>query len=298
MANTPIQNRYDFMFVYDVSNGNPNGDPDCDGMPRVDPATGRGYVTDKCIKRKIRNRILEAKDEETGYRIYVKEGIPLSRNERMAYNDLGYDEKKLKELHKDEPELDRIVKDWMCSNFWDIRTFGAVLTTHVKNGLNCGQVSGPVQISYSESVDVVQPTEVTLSRVTVTKEEDISKKKSDLGRQYILPYGLFVGKGYISASRAKNTGFSEDDLELLWDAIENMFEDDRSATRGEMTLRKLIIFRHQSALGNAQAGKLFDRVKVTRKPNDGSAPARCFDDYEVTIDLDNLPNGVTCEVRE
>ena len=293
----PIQNRYDFVIFFDVQNGNPNGDPDAGNMPRVDPETGLGIVTDVCLKRKIRNYVETVKEDATGYRIYIKDKVPLNRSDAEAYEYLGVTKENVKEKKKADPDLDRKIRDWMCRNFFDIRTFGAVMTTFVKAALNCGQVRGPVQLGFARSVEPVMPQEVTITRVAITKEDDAENKATEMGRKYIIPYGLYRCEGYVSANLArKSTGFSEDDLELLWEAILNMFEHDHSAARGKMAVRKLIIFKHDSELGCAPAWKLFDAVKVTHKDGEAIAPARSYDDYIVSVAEDTLPAGVTCQV--
>ena len=287
-----IKNRYEFVILFDVENGNPNGDPDAGNMPRIDPETGLGLVTDVCLKRKIRNYVETVKEDELGYRIYVKEGVPLesSDNEILGYLAVEGD---LKAAKKDDPDLDVKVRDAMCCNFYDIRTFGAVMTTFVKGGLNCGQVRGPVQIGFARSIDPVMPQELTITRQAITTEKDAERKNTEMGRKYIVPYALYRAEGYISANLArKTTGFSEEDLELLWEAIVNMFEHDHSAARGKMAVRELIVFKHDSELGRAPAYKLFDLVDVRRK--DGVASPRAYSDYSVTVDTDNLPDGVTC----
>ena len=288
----PIKNRYEFVILFDVENGNPNGDPDAGNMPRIDPETGYGLVTDVCLKRKIRNYVETAKEGESGYRIYVKDGVPLNRSDVEACKAVGVDENKLKEAKKKDENLDKKLRDFMCSNFYDIRTFGAVMTTFVKGALNCGQVRGPVQLGFARSIDPILPQEVTITRVAITTEADAEKKGTEMGRKYIVPYGLFRAEGYISANLArKTTGFSEDDLALLWQAILNMFELDRSAARGNMAVRELIVFKHDSELGNAPAYKLFELVKVARK--DGVTAPRAYSDYTVTLDEAHLPDGVT-----
>ncbi len=288
----PIKNRYEFVILFDVENGNPNGDPDAGNMPRIDPETGYGLVTDVCLKRKIRNYVETAKEGESGYRIYVKDGVPLNRSDVEACKAVGVDENKLKEAKKKDENLDKKLRDFMCSNFFDIRTFGAVMTTFVKGALNCGQVRGPVQLGFARSIDPILPQEVTITRVAITTEADAEKKGTEMGRKYIVPYGLYRAEGYISANLArKTTGFSEDDLALLWQAILNMFELDRSAARGNMAVRELIVFKHDSELGNAPAYKLFDLVKVARK--DGVTAPRAYSDYTVTLDEAHLPDGVT-----
>ena len=288
----PIKNRYEFVILFDVENGNPNGDPDAGNMPRIDPETGYGLVTDVCLKRKIRNYVETAKEGESGYRIYVKDGVPLNRSDLEACKAVGVDENKLKEAKKKDENLDKKLRDFMCSNFFDIRTFGAVMTTFVKGALNCGQVRGPVQLGFARSIDPILPQEVTITRVAITTEADAEKKGTEMGRKYIVPYGLYRAEGYISANLArKTTGFSEDDLALLWQAILNMFELDRSAARGNMAVRELIVFKHDSELGNAPAYKLFELVKVARK--DGVTAPRAYSDYTVTLDEAHLPDGVT-----
>lgn len=289
----PIKNRYEFVILFDVENGNPNGDPDAGNMPRVDPETGYGLVTDVCLKRKIRNYVEALKEDAPGYRIYVKDKVPLNRSDREACEYVGADPDKLKELKKKDAQLEVKLRDFMCSNFYDIRTFGAVMTTFTKGALNCGQVCGPVQIGFARSIDPIMPQEVTITRVAITKEADAENKNTEMGRKYIVPYGLYRAEGFISANLArKTTGFSESDLELLWQAIMNMFELDRSAGRGKMAVRELIIFRHDSELGNAPAHKLFDLIRVSRR-EDVVYP-RAYSDYRVDIDLDKLPKGVQC----
>ncbi|MCD7888222.1 MAG: type I-C CRISPR-associated protein Cas7/Csd2 [Clostridiales bacterium] len=292
----PIKNRYEFVILFDVENGNPNGDPDAGNMPRADPETGYGLVTDVCLKRKIRNYVEAVKEDAPGYRIYIKDGVPLNRSDAEALDKFGYkgvDEKGLKAAKKDDPALDGKVRDFMCQNFYDIRTFGAVMTTFVSGNLNCGQVRGPVQLSFARSVDPIVPQEVTITRVAITTETDAERKRTEMGRKYIVPYALYRAEGYVSANLArKTTGFSETDLSLLWEAILNMFETDHSAARGKMAVRKLIVFRHDSELGCAPAYKLFDTVQVSRK--DPEAPARAYGDYAVMVDTAALPAGVTC----
>ena len=288
-----IENRYEFVIFFDVENGNPNGDPDAGNMPRIDPETGYGLVTDVCLKRKIRNYVEAVKEGQPGYRIYVKDNVPLNRSDAEACTYLGVDPGKLKEAKKKDVNLDEKIRDFMCSNFYDIRTFGAVMTTFVKGALNCGQIRGPVQIGFARSVDPIVPQEVTITRVAITTEADAEKKGTEMGRKYIVPYGLYRAEGYVSANLArKTTGFSQEDLELLWQAILNMFELDHSAARGKMAVRELIVFRHSSEFGNAPAYKLFDLVKAERKA-EVTAP-RCYADYQVLVHEENLPDGVSC----
>ncbi len=288
-----IKNRYEFTILFDVENGNPNGDPDAGNMPRIDTETGYGIVTDVCLKRKIRNCIEIMCEDKSGYKIYIKEGVPLNTSDKTAFIAFNVDEKDIKTLKKDNPEIDKKICDFMCRNFFDIRTFGAVMTTFVKASLNCGQVRGPVQLGFARSIDPVVTQEVTITRVAITTEEDSAKKSTEMGRKYIVPYALYRVDGYISANLARKvTGFTEEDLALLWKAIINMFEYDRSAARGNMAVRKLIVFKHDSELGSAPAYKLFDTINVTRK-SDVIAP-RNYRDYEVKIDRDQLPEGITC----
>lgn len=280
--NTPIKNRYEFVILYDVENGNPNGDPDAGNMPRIDPETGFGLVTDVCLKRKIRNYVEMVAGDEAGYRIYIKEGIPLNTNHKEAY--LAVD---LEPGKKAPPNKVAEARAWMCKNFYDIRTFGAVLSV----GDNCGQVRGPVQINFSRSIDPIVQQEVTITRLTVTREDEADKERT-MGRKHIVPYGLYRAEGYISAKLAndasKGTGFSEEDLALFWQALENIFEHDRSAARGKMAVRKLIVFKHASEIGNAPAHRLFELVTVKRL----NQLPRQFADYSVTVDKENVPAGV------
>ena len=286
-----IKNRYEFVVLFDVENGNPNGDPDAGNMPRIDPETGYGIVTDVCLKRKIRNYVETVKEDAEGYRIYIKDGVPLNRSDAQAFEACEVTDRTIKEKKKTDPDIDRKIRDWMCSNFFDIRAFGAVMTTFVKAALNCGQVRGPVQLGFARSVDPIVPQEVTITRVAITTEEDAERKGTEIGRKYIVPYGLYRCEGYVSANLARKvTGFSEGDLKLLWEAILNMFEHDHSAARGKMAVRELIVFRHDSELGNAAAYKLFETVKVTKK--EGVDIPRAYSDYDISIE--EIPVGVTC----
>ena len=288
----PIKNRYDFVILFDVENGNPNGDPDAGNMPRIDPETGHGLVTDVCLKRKIRNYVETAKGDAEGYRIYIKDQVPLNRSDSEALKYLGVTGD-LKAAKKADPDLDAKIRAFMCRNFYDIRTFGAVMTTFVKGALNCGQVRGPVQLGFARSVDPIVPQEVTITRIAITTEADAEKKGTEMGRKHIVPYGLYRAEGYVSANLArKTTGFSEEDLQLLWQAILNMFENDHSAARGKIAVRELIVFRHDSELGNAPAYKLFDAVHIERR--DPAAVPRRYQDYLVTVD-ETLPEGVSCK---
>lgn len=353
-------NRIDFVYIFDVQDGNPNGDPDAGNLPRVDAETGRGLVTDVCLKRKVRNYVQVAKECSQGFDIYVKEKAVLGRSHVAAFKALGYklgeeSKKEIPDNLKDELEessmfeglsiteeneteylvvegdadkkaiqewlkesglskdaitfVKAALKDakarkqtsketeggrqWMCSNFYDIRSFGAVLS--LKSAPNCGQVRGPIQMTFARSVDSIATAEHSITRMAVATEKEAEKQGGDnrtMGRKATVPYGLYVCHGFVSANLAKQTGFSEEDLELFWEALKNMFDIDRSAARGLMSAQKLIVFKHDSVLGNAPANKLFDRVKVEKKSED--AP-RSFGDYEVTINRDNLPAGVTVE---
>lgn len=288
-----IKNRYEFTILFDVENGNPNGDPDAGNMPRIDPETGFGIVTDVCLKRKIRNCVETMCEDKEGYKIYIKDGVPLNESDNTAYIAFGTDEKKIKELKKDDPEIDKKICQFMCNNFFDIRTFGAVMTTFVKAALNCGQVRGPVQLGFARSIDPIVTQEVTITRVAITTKKDAENKSTEMGRKYIVPYALYRVDGYISANLARKvTGFSEDDLTLLWQAIINMFEYDHSAARGNMAVRELIVFKHATELGNAPAYKLFDTVSVKRK--EGVIAARSYNDYDVEVAENKLPEGVSC----
>ncbi len=310
-----IKNRYEFVVLFDVENGNPNGDPDAGNMPRIDPETGYGIVTDVCLKRKIRNYVETVKEDAVDanqYGIYIKAGVPLNHTDASAGDALGVgdeirkiqkaDTKAAKgigaQLKKKKPDIELEIKNYLCEHYYDIRTFGAVITSLTKGSLNFGQVRGPVQLAFARSVDPITYSEVSIARVTQAKPEDMEEKGTNtFGDKFIVPYGLYRAEGYISANLARKvTGFSEEDLELLWQAILNMFETDHSAARGKMAVRKLIIFKHDSELGNAPAHKLFDAVTVRRL--DETAPARCFADYSVQVDESAIPAGVTVEYRE
>ena len=287
-----IKNRYDFVVLFDVENGNPNGDPDAGNMPRIDPETGHGIITDVCLKRKIRNYVETSKEGIPGYEIYIQERVSLNSCDQRAYQDLEVDDKNIKDAKKKNPDIDVRIRDFMCSNFYDIRTFGAVMTTFVKAALNCGQVRGPVQLGFAKSIDPVVQQEVTITRVAITTDADLEKKGTEMGRKYIIPYALYRAEGFVSANLArKSTGFSEEDLQLLWEAIINMFENDHSAARGKMAVRELIVFKHDSELGNAPSYKLFDAVRVERA---GDNPPRKYSDYDISIDQTSIPEGVSC----
>jgi len=272
-----LDKRYEFVVLFDVENGNPNGDPDAGNMPRIDYETGHGIVTDVCLKRKIRNYVEIKKNDSKGFRIYVKEGAVLNKINKEAYDYLNIEPRNKKQKPHHE------ATKFMCMNFYDIRAFGAVMSTEV----NCGQVRGPVQINFAKSIDPIFQQEISITRMAVANEQEIERT---IGRKYIVPYGLYKAEGYVSAYFAEKTYFTKEDLELLWEAIENMFEHDRSAARGKMILRKLIVFEHQSKLGSAPAHVLFDLIKIKRK--NPEVPPRSYSDYEVEIDRAALPEGV------
>lgn len=313
----PLTQRHDFVLFFDVTNGNPNGDPDAGNMPRIDPETGRGLVTDVCLKRKIRNWVELSRDTQPKYRIYVTEGAVLNEKHREAYIAECADYKDVKTASKLTPKNDQDaekVRKFMCDNFFDIRAFGGVLSTNV----NCGQVRGPVQLAFAESVEPVLPLEISITRMAATNEkekaeakEGSDEKRGDkrtMGRKYIIPYGLYRVHGYVSAplasDNAKGTGFTTEDLEILFEALDqNMFEHDRSAARGEMVKRKLFIFRHDSKLGNAPSHELFKRITTLKQYKGSVQPigadatdnwpvARSFEDYHIQVDRNNLPAGV------
>lgn len=290
---TAVRHRYEFVYLFDVTNGNPNGDPDAGNLPRLDPETNQGLVTDVALKRKIRNFVALEKENASGYAIYMQERAILNNQHQKAWEALGIapDLKDgFKKLPKDEAKA-REITAWMCSNFFDVRTFGAVMTTNV----NAGQVRGPVQLAFASSIDPVVPLEVSITRMAVTTEKEAEAQSGDnrtMGRKHIVPYGLYRVHGFISAKLAERTGFSEGDLALLWRALENLFEHDRSAARGEMAARKLIVFEHEHAMGNAPAHLLFDKVKVSRANGRGDESPRSFGDYVISLDRDTLPPGV------
>lgn len=308
-----ITNRYDFVLLFDVTNGNPNGDPDAGNLPRLDPETNHGLVSDVCLKRKIRNYVEMAYAGTDGRHIYVQESSVLNDRHRMAYRAIrpGDDkvDKEQKLNPKDEAEADKL-RSWMCANFFDVRSFGAVMST----GINCGQVRGPVQLTFASSIEPIVPSEISITRMAATNEKEKKDRQQGaegdarvdnrtMGRKHIVPYALYRAHGFISAKLAERTGFGEDDLALLMEALENMFEHDRSAARGEMATRKLVVFKHRTALGNAKAHDLFDRVRLGRNVagefrNPGDArlgnlpPARKYSDYLVQICREALPDGV------
>lgn len=283
-----VKNRYEFVLLYDVKNGNPNGDPDAGNLPRIDPETGYGIVTDVCLKRKVRNYVELIKNGEKFFNIYVQEKAILTERRAPAYEAIADEKDKAAKISK--------ARQWMCRNFFDVRTFGAVMSAKENN---CGQVRGPVQFAFSQSIDPVVSLEATITRMAVETKKESDSQGGDnrtMGRKTYVPYGLYRVHGFISASLAKQTGFSEEDLTLFWNSLQKMFDHDRSTARGEMAAQKLIVFKHDSELGNAPAQKLFDLVKVDRGDYD-SKPARAFSDYQVTIDRDNMPQGITLEEK-
>jgi CRISPR-associated protein Csd2 len=300
-----ITHRYDFVYLFDVVNGNPNGDPDAGNLPRLDPETNRGLVSDVALKRKIRNYVALARPDAPGHEIYMREGATLNLEHKRARDAVtpGASADEMKRLPKEDAKA-REVTRWMCAHFWDVRAFGAVMTT----GVNAGQVRGPVQLGFGQSVEPILPLEISITRMAATTEADAETKGGrTMGRKHIVPYGLYRAHGFVSAPLAshptKGTGFSDADLELLFEALTQMFDHDRSAARGEMSTRKLVIFRHGTALGNAQAQSLFDRVTVKRAhqgfhhpigaaETDNWPPARTFSDYAIGVDRDGLPAGI------
>ncbi len=306
MTSQPIANRYDFVYFFDVANGNPNGDPDAGNLPRLDPETNQGLVSDVCLKRKVRNYVALAKDEVPGYEIYVGERAILNLQHKKAWDAVLPNVTKaedLKKLPKDEAKA-RELTAWMCANFFDVRSFGAVMST----GINCGQVRGPVQLTFGRTLEPILPQEISITRMAATTEKDAESKGDirTMGRKNIVPYGLYRAHCFISAPLAdgrKGTGFSEEDLALFWEALCNMFDHDRSAARGEMAKRRLIVFKHASRMGNAPAQDLFDRVTAYRVLGGETfpigdqrihnyPPARAFSDYEIRVDKTNLPTGI------
>jgi len=304
---TAIGNRYDFVYLFDVANGNPNGDPDAGNLPRLDPETNQGLVTDVCLKRKVRNFVALTKGDSAGYEIFVKERGILELQQKRAWDAVLPDatDKDRGKLPKDDQKARELTR-WMCANFFDVRAFGAVMST---KGANCGQVRGPVQFAFGRSVEPILPLEVSITRMAATTASDAESKGDirTMGRKHIVPYGLYRAHGYISACLAgdetKGTGFSEADLDLLWTALESMFDHDRSAARGEMNARRLIVFKHDSSLGNAAAHRLFRRVTVNRihdgeefDPTERRAhelpPARSYSDYRVHLDTTQVPSGI------
>jgi CRISPR-associated protein Csd2 len=294
--NAPIQNRFDFVYLFDVTDGNPNGDPDAGNLPRIDAETGQGLVTDVCLKRKVRNYVGVIHEEKPPYEIYIKEKAILNQQHARAYAALSIDPKKREAKGKDKADEDRKLTAWMCQNFYDIRTFGAVMTTEI----NTGQVRGPVQLTVARSIDPIVSQEHAVTRCAVTTEREAEKQSGDnrtMGRKFTVPYGLYMGFGYINATLAGQTGFGEEDLKLFKTALGMMFENDRSAARGRMSPVKCIAFKHDCKLGNARADQLFARVGVKLKEEARSAgrPPRSKDDYVITVSESDLPAGVSVE---
>ena len=282
----PIQHRYEFVLLFDIKDGNPNGDPDAGNLPRVDPETGEGLVTDVCLKRKVRNYVQLAKGEETDFGIFIKEKAILNQEIERAYEQCGL---KTDAKGKDKAAARDKARDWLCQNFYDIRTFGAVLST----GANAGQVRGPVQLKFARSLDPILSLEHSITRMAVATEAEAEKQDGDnrtMGRKHTVPYALYRTHGYISAHFAAQTGFSEADLALLWEALNTMFDHDHSAARGEMATRGLYVFKHASKLGNAPAHRLFERVQVNR--GEGVKVPRDFSDYVVEVERERMPDGV------
>lgn len=279
--NDAIDNRYEFVILFDVENGNPNGDPDAGNMPRVDSETGHGIVTDVCLKRKIRNYVELVKNDTPGKKIFIKEIL----NDKL---EQAYDYEGLKKDKKSDKDNVTIAKKFMCKNYYDVRTFGAVMST---GDYPCGVVRGPVQINFAKSIDPIVIQEITITRMAITNKKDASKGTTEMGKKSFVPYALYKAEGFVSAALAQNvTGFSDEDLELLWESIINMYEHDRSAARGKMTVRKLIVFKHESVLGNAPSHTLLDRIKVGKRDSD--MPARSYNDYDIIINKENMPKGV------
>jgi len=286
---TPITNRYDFVYIFDVTDGNPNGDPDAGNLPRIDAETGQGLVTDVCLKRKVRNYVGLTHGEQPPFEIYVKERAVLNSQHERAYKALEL-KSEAKKLPRDEIKA-RELTFWMCKNFYDIRTFGAVMSTEV----NAGQVRGPIQFTMARSIDRIVSSEFAITRCAVTNKKDAADKDREMGRKFAVPYGLYVGYGYINASLAAQTGFSENDLALFKSALNMMFENDRSAARGRVSPVKCVAFKHENKLGNARADQLFDRVKVKRKNVDDKTPPRSKEDYDIAVNESSLPSGVAVE---
>jgi CRISPR-associated protein Csd2 len=295
MNDHPITSRYDFVYMFDVQDGNPNGDPDAGSLPRMDSETGCGLVTDVCLKRKVRNYVTLAKGDKPPFEIYVKEKAILNRQHERAYAGIGvkFEPKENERPWKSGETVD-VARAWMCRNFYDVRTFGAVMST----GVNCGQVRGPVQLTFARSIDPILLTEHSITKMAVVSEAEAEKQDGgnrSMGRKSTIPYGLYLSHGFISAHLADQSGFNTEDLSLLWESLSNMFEHDRAAARGMMAARKLFIFKHDSALGNAPSNKLFDLITVMCK--DKSKPARSFADYEVIVNREGLPKGVILEEK-
>jgi CRISPR-associated protein Csd2 len=291
---TDPEKRHDFVLLFDVKDGNPNGDPDAGNLPRLDPETMHGLVTDVCIKRKIRNFVDLRRGNEERFKIYVQEGEALNSKHERAYKALGIKSTGTKQKRDDVDKA----RTWMCENFYDIRMFGAVMTT----GVNCGQVRGPLQLTFARSISPIVPLDISITRVAVTRAEDATVaigeegageggKRTEMGRKPVLPYGLYRGHGFYSPHFAKQTGVTKEDLEIFWQALQEAWELDRSSSRGMMACRGIYIFTHENPLGNAHAHELFERIQVTL--NDGVDAPRAFSDYTVSVNGANLPSGVT-----
>jgi CRISPR-associated protein Csd2 len=281
-----MNHRYDFVYLFDCKDGNPNGDPDAANAPRVDPQDMHGLVSDVCLKRKVRNFVLLAKESAPGYSIFVQQGSVLNDRIAESHKSLGHDVDPKSEKKKASREQVGAARTDMCKRFFDVRTFGAVMST----GANAGQVRGPVQLSFSRSIDPILPLDLSITRMAVTEAKEADAPNQTMGRKNLIPYGLYRCHGFISAHLARETGFNDADLELFWQALTQMFDHDRSASRGTMAPQKLVVFKHQSALGHAPAHKLFERVTVQRKSD--VPVARAFSDYEVTVNKPGLPSGV------
>ncbi|MFN5543409.1 MAG: type I-C CRISPR-associated protein Cas7/Csd2 [Betaproteobacteria bacterium] len=287
-----LSNRYDFVLVFDVKDGNPNGDPDAGNLPRLDAESGHGLVTDVSLKRKVRNYVGMVKGEQPPFEIYIKEKAILNKTHERAYVAVGAEDSLKGDDKKRKGGGDTVdlARKWMCANFFDVRTFGAVMST----GVNCGQVRGPVQLTFGRSVDPIVALEHSITRMAVATEAEAEKQQGDnrtMGRKHTVPYGVYVAHGFVSAFLAKQTGFGSEDLELFFQALESMFEHDRSAARGEMTTRGLYVFKHDSELGNAHAHELFERIRVQKRPE--VEVARSFAEYSVSVRDDLMPAGVS-----
>ncbi|HUY20353.1 MAG TPA: type I-C CRISPR-associated protein Cas7/Csd2 [Candidatus Binataceae bacterium] len=289
-----VNRRHDFVYLFDVADGNPNGDPDAGNLPRVDPETMQGLVTDVALKRKVRDYVDAVRGEHDHFKIYVQSGTALNTQHERAYSALGLKSTGAKQKASDVEKA----REWMCKDFYDIRMFGAVMTT----GVNCGQVRGPLQLTFARSIDKIVPLDLSITRVAVTRVQDtevvVSEeggegeggKRTEMGRKAMVPYGLYLAHGFFNPHFAKQTGADREDLELFWSALQNMFDLDRSAARGMMAVQGLYVFSHESPLGNAPAQRLFERITVTRKPE--VKTPRSFGDYEVKVNAENFPAAV------
>lgn len=293
----PIKNRYDFVIIFDCKYGNPNGDPDSGNLPRIDPQTGKGLVTDVCLKRKIRNEVARLMENEPGFKMYIQPGDTLNNRDEEAYLSVGADEKSIVEYRKGHPEVDDLLRKFMCENYFDIRTFGGVMTKFSKANISCASIRGPVQMSMAVSASPIDVQNLSVSRVAVATQAERDSHENTFGQKPIISYGLYTCHGSICAMQAeKYTGFSERDLEVFWKAIENIFLHDKAAIRTDMVMRKLIIFKHNSAYGNAHPHKLVERVHIEEVNPD--EPIQGYSDYRITVDTDDLPSGITVEIRD